>query len=88
MNHILNNVYPDDLAWLRPAIRLRAVNNMLVQAKIAANPHVDRAAAKEFIDTLLAEKRHLEPQKEPKMDRKKFEELRSILGNPDRFKRQ
>lgn len=56
MHYILERVYPDDVLHITKQIRLRRIDEYLIQSRIAANPHMEQDAAREFIESLVNER--------------------------------
>lgn len=87
MRDILFNTYPEDLFLLQRQIRMRLIDENLMQARIIANPHVDKEAATEFIDSLMAERRWFrgEEEAEPELDREALDALKAKLSHQSKF---
>lgn len=59
MAYILGRVYPDEVIGLLKRIRLRTVDTYLINARIAANPHMEADDARSFIEELLEDRREI-----------------------------
>lgn len=58
-DYILLSVYPDELILLGEQITKRVIDKILMDVKIAANPHTEEAAAKAFVQDLLDKRREI-----------------------------
>lgn len=85
-NHILNDVYPTDLFWLVPAMSLRQIDNVIMDVRVATNPHLEQDNARLLLDELLAKRRMYAPeeQQDREFDKSKLDELKQILKSPRR----
>lgn len=84
---IMFNTYPDDFFLLQRQIRLRRIDEYLMQSAIVANPHKEPKDAEEFIDDLLSERRFMsgEEEKPMEMDRKAVEAFKDFLGSKSKM---
>lgn len=83
MQYILQQVYPDDLIELSKAIRLRVIDDYLIQSRIAANPHMQKDDAEQFITTLVNERRQIEgfdPTENDQLDRAGLANLKAQMA--------
>lgn len=57
MSGILNEVYPDDLFYLQKEIRRRQIDKIMIDWRIANNPHTEEKAQREFAEELLNQRK-------------------------------
>lgn len=88
MHYILEQIYPDDVLHLTKNIRLRLIDDYLIQSRIAANPHMEKDAAEEFIESLVDERRELVgfERMEDQLDRVGLANLKEQMAQSRRFK--
>lgn len=56
LSYIMEKVYPEDFFLLSRQIKMRNVDEFLMQARIVANPHAEKETAQEFIDDLMEQR--------------------------------
>lgn len=64
----MNNTYPEDFFLLQRQIVARKLDENLMQAAIVGNPHQEKDAQEEFINTLLKQRRFYRPEDEPPVE--------------------
>lgn len=78
---ILYKVYPEDFFLLQRQIKMRHIDNYLMEASIIANPYKSADDAKEFIESLMKERRWYrgDPDQEAALDVGAFERFREQM---------
>lgn len=74
--------YPDEFFLLQRQIRMRRTDEYLMDIAIAANPHKNPEDAKDFVETLLEQRRFYrgEPDAPEQLDVGAFEKMRQQLS--------
>lgn len=78
---ILNKVYPDDLIYLSRKIRVRRIDDYLMQGRLIANPYIEPSKAGEFMQDLVSTRDSLldiEPADE-RLDRTTLARFKNVL---------
>lgn len=75
------NTYPEDFFLLQRQIRMRKIDNYLMDAAIVANPHKEQEPQKEFIEGLLQQRRFFRGIEEApeELDVAAFEQFRDSM---------
>jgi len=83
----MSNVYPADFFNLARQIKMRQVDEFLMQARIVSNPHVESESAQEFIEDLLEQRDWYrgDPSQRNKLDRVGMEALKNQVRSVSRF---
>lgn len=84
---ILERVYPDDLIYLSRKIRIRRVDEYLVQARLIANPHMNKEDSRKFIEELISTREEAggEPEPTPELDREGIANFKRFVKTESRF---
>jgi hypothetical protein len=72
-------VYPEDFVLLQDRIQLRQTDEILTQVRIATNPHLKAEEQREFVDTLMRQRRALLGVQEETLDRAALARLKDRL---------
>jgi hypothetical protein len=81
--------YPEDFFLLQRQIRMRKVDEALMQIAIVSNPHLeDRDQAADFVNTLMDQRRFMrgEEIKSAELDTEAFEAFRGGIQKDSKIK--
>ena len=83
----MENVYPVDFFELSRQIKMRNIDEFLMQARIVSNPHVEPETAEEFINDLLDQRAFYRGEDKPsdKLDRAGVEAFKRHVKTESRF---
>jgi len=77
------NTYPEDFFLLQRQIKMRKIDEYLMDIAIVANPHREGDDAKEFVENLMSERRWYrgDEDAEAELDTAAFEQFRNTMQN-------
>lgn len=81
LRDILYKTYPEDFFLLQRQIKMRKVDEYLMETSIIANPHKNEDDAKEFIEGLMKQRRWYrgDPAEDAELDVAAFDKLRNDI---------
>ena len=83
----MENIYPEDFFLMSRQIRLRHIDETLLQVRVISHPHIEEEAGKEFIDDLIEQGEWYrgDPRTRDTLDRTGLEGFKQQVRQNSRF---